>query len=117
MNFVYWLVAMVLLAACVWLWIRYRREKGKRWDEISRAVGIEKELEAYKAREKCTSEAVLWYANQLTKEKKLGVEREEEIFRLQVWHNIMQDRLSKILCPTNNHVWKNGECVKCGVRK
>ena len=30
MNFVYWMVIVVLLAACVWLWILYRREKGKR---------------------------------------------------------------------------------------
>lgn len=25
----------------------------------------------------------------------------------------MQDKLSAILCPTNNHVWKDGCCVKC----
>ena len=26
----------------------------------------------------------------------------------------LQDRLSALLCPSNNHVWKNGVCVKCG---
>ena len=26
----------------------------------------------------------------------------------------LQDRLSSILCPSNNHVWKDGVCVKCG---
>lgn len=29
----------------------------------------------------------------------------------------MQDKLSSVLCPTNNHVWKDGECVKCGRAK
>lgn len=68
-------------------------EYNRRWDEISRAASLEQELE---------------------KEKSLGAEREEEIFRLSVWHNIMQDKLSSVLCPTNNHVWRDGECVKCG---
>lgn len=26
----------------------------------------------------------------------------------------LQDRLSALLCPTNNHVWKDGRCAKCG---
>lgn len=26
----------------------------------------------------------------------------------------MQDRLSAILCPRNDHVWKDGRCAKCG---
>ena len=26
----------------------------------------------------------------------------------------LQDRLSAILCPMNDHVWKDGRCVKCG---
>lgn len=26
----------------------------------------------------------------------------------------LQDRLSSILCPSNNHIWKDGVCVKCG---
>ena len=25
-----------------------------------------------------------------------------------------QDRLSALLCPMNDHVWKDGRCVKCG---
>lgn len=27
---------------------------------------------------------------------------------------VLQDRLSAILCPRNDHVWKDGCCVKCG---
>ena len=26
----------------------------------------------------------------------------------------MQDRLSALLCPHNDHVWVDGRCVKCG---
>ena len=29
----------------------------------------------------------------------------------------MQDRLSALLCPMNDHVWKDGVCVKCGRMK
>lgn len=28
--------------------------------------------------------------------------------------NALQDRLSALLCPRNDHVWKDGCCVKCG---
>ena len=28
--------------------------------------------------------------------------------------NALQDRLSALLCPMNDHVWKDGVCVKCG---
>ena len=88
------------LAASFVMWSFYDGQKKltqeeceKRWDEISLRLNVEKELE---------------------KEQRLGAEREEEIFRLSVWHNIMQDKLSAILCPTNNHVWRDGCCVKCG---
>jgi len=26
----------------------------------------------------------------------------------------LQDRLSALLCPLNDHVWKDGVCAKCG---
>ena len=29
----------------------------------------------------------------------------------------MQDRLSTILCPMNNHIWIGGKCSKCGRAK
>jgi len=29
----------------------------------------------------------------------------------------LQDKLSAILCPRNDHVWKDGRCVKCGRMK
>ena len=27
---------------------------------------------------------------------------------------VLQDRLSALLCPMNDHVWRDGVCVKCG---
>ena len=38
----------------------------------------------------------------------------DELDRLWKERNAMQDRLSAILCPRNDHVWKDGVCVKCG---
>ena len=103
MNFVYWLVAMVLLAACVWLWILYRREKGKRWDETSRCAGLENEIQlwiqATTALDRANREIVK-HANEILGEKRK-----------------LQERLSAELCPMNNHVWLDGKCVKCGVKK
>ena len=29
-------------------------------------------------------------------------------------NNALKDKLSAILCPTNNHVWVCGVCKKCG---
>ena len=38
----------------------------------------------------------------------------DELDRLWKERNAMQDRLSAIFCPMNDHVWKDGVCVKCG---
>lgn len=32
-------------------------------------------------------------------------------------NDALQDKLSAILCPHNDHVWKYGRCVKCGRAK
>lgn len=95
------------LAAFFVMWAKWEEEKLKtkeerdrRFDEISRAVGLENELERSKAQEKCSAEALLWYADHLAGAR--------------VIHENLQDRLSAILCPRNDHVWKDGVCVKCG---
>lgn len=95
------------LAAVFVLWAKWeeemvktREERDRRLDEISRALSIEKELEQSKAREKCSADAVMWYAEMLMDTKK---ERDA-----------LQDRLSALLCPMSNHIWKDGRCVKCG---
>lgn len=102
------------IAALLVTLAKLREEKEKRCDEISRAVGFENELEQSKAREKCSAQAVLWYAEQLA-----NVKQEAEGLRMGVDYlghreDVLQDRLSAIICPTNNHVWKYGVCTKCG---
>ena len=95
------------LAAAFVLWAKIdeqkkltKEERDRRWDEISRAVGLENELERFKAREQCAARAVIWYSGELLK---------------QITENAqMQDKLSALLCPMNDHVWKDGKCVKCG---
>ena len=109
------------MAAFFFAWAKYdeqkkltQEESDRRWDEISLRLNVEKELEQSKVHQQWMQEDVLRYSEQLTKEQALGAEREEEIFRLSIWHNIMQDKLSALLCPNNDHVWKDGVCVKCG---
>lgn len=101
------LVAIGSLAAVFVLWAKLdeqkkltQEEKEKRWDEISCAATIEKEKG--KEIEELESEIdnLKWDNDCLT----MTVDRQ-------------QDKLSALLCPTNNHVWKDGKCVKCGRAK
>jgi len=112
------------LAAVFVLWAKWEEEKLKtreehdrRWDEISRATGIENELEKSKAREKCSANAVIWFADELKRAK-----AEAKVFRSNFescrnGNMILQDKLSSLLCPMNDHVWKDGRCAKCGRMK
>lgn len=93
---------------------KLQEEKERHWDEISLRLNVEKELEQSKVHQRWMQEDVLRYSEQLTKEQALGAEREEEIFRLSTWHNIMQDELSALLCPRNDHIWIDGVCKRCG---
>lgn len=93
---------------------KLQEEKERRWDEISRAVSLENELEKSKVHQQWMKEDILRYSEQLTKEQALSAEREEEIFRLSTWNRIMQDRLSALLCPRNDHIWEDGVCKRCG---
>jgi len=79
---------------------KWQDEKERRWDEISRAAGLENEIERMRAREQCTAKAVLWYSDELLKRITENVQ--------------IQDKLSALLCPRNDHVWRDGVCVKCG---
>ena len=95
------------LAAFFVAWSKYdeqkkqtQEERSRRWDEISRAAGLENEIERMRAREQCTAKAVLWYSDELLKRITENVQ--------------MQDKLSALLCPRNDHVWRDGVCVKCG---
>ena len=77
-----------------------QEEREKRWDEISRAVGLENEIERLTERLSCINDAA-----------RFQFERGVDLYENNVK---MQDRLSALLCPHNDHVWKDGICTKCG---
>lgn len=87
--------AALLVAIAKW-----QEEKERRFDEISRAVGIENDLER----------AMSVIENQQTEIKAM----EFRIGQVRLRNRNLQDRLSEALCPHNDHVWKDGVCVKCG---
>ena len=99
------------LAAVFVLWAKWEEEKVKtgeerdrRWDEISRALGLEKEAHYYES--KCDFEEVYHkYVVENEIAERVCAEQERDA---------LQDKLSALLCPTANHVWKDGVCVKCG---
>ena len=102
------------LAAVFILWAKLDEQKQKTKDEHDNycvALGIgnsnAKMLDESQERERCSAQAVLWYFEKL---KALKEDR-----------NALQDRLSALLCPMNDHVWEvsdayRGECLckKCG---
>lgn len=114
--------ALVLaLAGFFVMWAKWEDEKVKtkeaeerRWDEISLRLNVEKELEQSKAREKCSAQSVLWYAEQLTNAKQEAEGLKMGVDYLGHREDVLQDKLSALLCPRNDHVWKDGVCVKCG---
>ena len=100
------------LAAAFVLWAKIDEQKQKTADEHANYIAalqigktnaeyaqrLEKELEQSKARD-CQGHIDFLNFCVDTLEKKNAV---------------LQDRLSAILCPRNDHVWKDGVCVKCG---
>lgn len=83
---------------------KLREEKEKRWDEISSEFTLERHYR----------DLLFDYSMEVTRRKN------ERLAFLMRCHDLeekaggLQDRLSSVLCPTNNHVWKDGVCVKCG---
>lgn len=95
------------LAAMFIFWAKYdeqkkltKEEREKRWDEISRAVGLENEIERLTERLSCINDAA-----------RFQFERGVDLYQKNIK---LQDKLSALLCPTNNHVWVDGCCIKCG---
>lgn len=88
------------LAAVFVLWAKLdeqkkltQEERDKRWDEISRAASLENELDQMKL---TATKYNVWF-----EECRAG-------------NHALQDKLSEIICPHNDHVWVDGCCVKCG---
>jgi hypothetical protein len=87
------IIILALGALAFWLWKLYRREYDRRWDETSISLNWEKSNVG---------------GNELLDQ--------QDAFIWELINKIeqQQDRLSEIICPTNNHVWIDGKCSKCG---
>ena len=106
------IICIGALAAVFVLWAKLDEQKQKTKDEHANYIAalqigktnaeyaqrLEKELEQSKARD-CQGHIDFLNFCVDTLEKKNAV---------------LQDRLSALLCPQNDHVWKDGVCVKCG---
>lgn len=95
------------LAAAFVLWSKLDEQKQKtaeerdrRWDEISLKLTAEKALE--------DQTAIAWQYSELAIKANLLYHEER------IKNDALQDKLSALLCPHNDHVWKDGVCVKCG---
>ena len=119
-------LAGMLIFAAKWQEERERREaeEQKKADEISRALSLEKDIEMLIDGGKKDVETIQWYACELVNAKseaeewKQQAEQNAAYFRAcRSGNRALQDKLSAILCPTNNHVWVNGICTKCGREK
>lgn len=97
-------ICAALVAACVWLWFKYKDEKDRKWYEISRNLTLEKEL----AKER----------EILLENMRIRDENAEIAVRHMAKELELQNKLSAITCPTNNHVWDYSggvkRCRKCG---
>lgn len=88
------------LVGCFYFWKRGKQEENKKWDEISRGVDLENIIAD-------RTKDVIHYSD-------LCDEQRQYILHLQTRNIDLQDKYSALICPTNNHVWKNGVCKKCG---
>ena len=64
-----------------------------------------------------TAEAALRVSDELDLKKCLAEHDLDYALRVSMENIELQDRLSALLCPHNDHVWKDGRCVKCGRKK
>lgn len=95
-------LAAAFVFASMWMEERKRRieETNRRWQEISLHSMSENELERLKYE----------YDNVL----KISDRLEEENINWHCAYSDLQDRLSSALCPSNNHIWIDGFCKRCG---
>ena len=88
--------------------VKTREERDRRWDEISRAAGLENIIED-------RTKDVLHYDEvdrKLRDALKIEMERTSRLDK--DCAQLEQSLRSALRCPRNDHVWKDGVCVKCG---
>ena len=98
-------------AAMFIFWAKYdeqkkltQKERDRRWDEISlrQTIEIEKDAEIEE----------LQYEERDLQGTICMLECDKE--QMAKDRDRLQDKLSALLCPRNDHVWKDGVCIKCG---
>ena len=102
------------LAAAFVLWAKLDEQKQKTKEErdnYQAALQIGKTNAEYAQRLEDEKERSTDYSGLYAKQKEAW---RGELDRLWKERNAMQDRLSSLLCPMNDHVWKDGVCAKCG---
>ena len=95
------------LAAAFVLWAKIDEQKQKTADEHANylaALGLHN----------ATAEAAQRVSDYLDIKTHLAERDLEYALRVSVENIELKDRLSALLCPMNDHVWKDGVCVKCG---
>ena len=111
------IICIGALAAVFVLWAKLDELKQKTADEHANylaALQIGKTNAEYAQRLENEKERSTDYSGLYAKQKEAW---RDELDRLWKERNAMQDKLSAILCPHNDHVWKDGRCVKCGRTK
>lgn len=105
------IICIGALAAVFVLWAKIDEQKQKTADEHANYIAA---LNLHNT----TAEHAQWFEeareySMRIDEKALEIEirRRADVERER---DALQDRLSAILCPHNDHVWKDGVCVKCG---
>lgn len=103
-NAILGIICIGAIAAFLVMWSKWEKEKEKRWDEISRAEGLENIIED-------RTKDVIHYSDMCDEQRQC-------ILHLQTRNIDLQDKVSSVYCPHNDHVWEesNGvkRCKKCG---
>ena len=108
------IICIGALAAAFVLWAKIDEQKQKTADEHANylaALGLHNATAEAAQRLENEKERSTDYSGLYAKQTEAW---RDELDRLWKERNAMQDRLSAILCPRNDHVWKDGVCVKCG---
>ena len=101
------IICIGALAAVFVLWAKIDEQKQKTADEHANylaALGLHN----------ATAEAAQSVSDYLDIKTHLAEQDLEYALRVSMENIELKDRLSALLCPMNDHVWKDGVCVKCG---
>jgi hypothetical protein len=94
------IVAIAFGAFAFWLWRKRKAADSAKWQTISVMTTLEKEKDAQ-------------IHNLRIRNSLLN----HEIEAVELKNRELQDSLSSALCPTNNHIWVDGVCKRCGREK